>query len=71
VDPSGKVTQTTEKISVIELTKNQVENVARCKKLVFDATVNTTNSQNQTVTFYTDYTLDIKVGMMINFNIDL
>ncbi len=71
VDANGEVTDATEKHTIIELNKEQITNVARANKIIFTATVNTTNSASQTVTFFSDYMLDLKVGMLLRYDFEI
>lgn len=71
VDANGNVSQSTEKTTSIVLTEDQIKNLPNAQKLAFTATANTTNSQNQTVQFYSDYSIDIKVGVLINYSVEL
>jgi len=64
VDINGEVTAN-EKHTIVELTSDQIKNLAKGDKAIFSATVNTENNAIQT--FYSDYSFDMKVGILVRY----
>ena len=68
---TGKVENTTSHVAKVELSQAQILNLKKVKKAIVTALVNTTSSGSQEVVFYSDYTLDLRVGALLNYSIDI
>ncbi len=71
VDNDGRVVETKEKTNIIELDKERFDRLNAANKVIVTAIVNTTNSSNQEVVFYTDYTLQVHLAALLNYSINL
>ncbi len=71
IDNTGKVSDIAEKLSKIYLDKNRVDNLARTKHIRITAKVNSSDSGNQISSFYTDYTFDIKLGLLVRYLLEV
>ncbi|MEA3443895.1 MAG: hypothetical protein U9R19_04130 [Bacteroidota bacterium] len=71
VDANGVVTNTVEKISKIELDTDRFNSLQNANKIIITALINTSSSNLQEVVFYSDYTLDVNLGILINYSYDI
>lgn len=71
VDGNGVVTQATEKHTELSLTNEELMNLSEANKVAIDALVNTSEGGTQHVVFYTDYILDIRLGLRVNYNLNV
>lgn len=71
VDANGIVTQASEKHFELELTSQELTNLTSANKVAIDALVNTSGGGTQHVTFYTDYVLDLKLGLRVQYDVNL
>ena len=71
VDSAGVVTNAISMVSKIELNTNRFDQMKHANKMIFRALINTTSSQEREVIFYSDYDLEIKLGMLVDYSIEL
>ncbi|MFH1005255.1 MAG: hypothetical protein V1781_07160 [Bacteroidota bacterium] len=62
---TGIVISPTQKTYDVVFTKTKLENLKRSKHILIKAVANTTNGGNTNVKFYSDYKLDVKLGVQI------
>lgn len=63
----GETKVTTE----VVFNESNIDNLKQCDKLIIKASLNTANNGTESVTLYTYYTLDVKIGLVAGFNISL
>lgn len=63
VDNNGKVSVKTNQVTDIELSHDKLEKLKNTRKLLIRGRLNTANNGNTDVKIYTDYTLDVKMGV--------
>jgi len=71
VDADGKVISKTEKTIVVDVNIEKFESLIEANKVIITASINTTNSGSQDVTFYSDYTLQVYLGALIKYQIEI
>ncbi len=71
VDANGVVINPVEKISKIEMDSDQFNSLKEANKIIITALINTSSSSSQEVAFYSDYTLDVNVGILIEYSYDI
>ena len=69
VDIDGKVTSSTESTTIIEMNPDKFDQLAIANKIIITAIFNTTNSEAQDVIFMSDYTMDVHLAALINYQI--
>jgi hypothetical protein len=68
IDDEGRVIQATNKVTEVEFTDTQIENILDANKLILKAYVETSEGGTKDVKFYADYSLDFKLGTQIELN---
>ncbi len=71
VDANGKVTGATEKLTRVELSRSQIENILDANKILMKAYVDTYDSQNRDVKFHSGDYLDFKLKTRLKLNLIL
>ena len=71
VDEDGVVISTSSQTTIIELEESKFDALAKANKVIITALFNTTNSNTQDVSFYSDYTLDVHLAALINYSIEI
>ncbi|MCF8372044.1 MAG: hypothetical protein K9H64_10505 [Bacteroidales bacterium] len=71
VDANGKVTSTVTKVSKIEMDTDRFNSLKNANKIILKALVNTSSSSTGEAVFYSDYTLDVRVGILVNYSYDI
>lgn len=69
INGDGRVVSKTEKITDIVITRDELIKAKHAKKLIVFARTSTTNNGANNVKFYSDYTLDLKLGVQTKLNI--
>lgn len=67
VNNDGVVTSPSEKHFEFSLTQQEFSNLSSSNKAIIQATINTSNGGSQFVAFYTDYALDVKLGLRVQY----
>lgn len=71
IDETGAVTSTVKKVSKVELDADRFANLAKANKLILTALVNTSSSTSQEAVFYSDYSLDVRMAILINYSYNI
>lgn len=69
VDVDGKVTGPSQSNVRIELVDEEITNLTKTKNIVFSVLLNTTNGGSSTVKLFTDYEMNIRLGVEAKFAI--
>ncbi len=67
VDNSGKVIEPNRKVTKFVLDKNRIDNLAQTNFIRILAKVNTANDGADISQFYSDYTFDIQLGLLVRY----
>ncbi|MFT5336272.1 MAG: hypothetical protein ACJAY8_000073 [Sphingobacteriales bacterium] len=68
----GRVIEFSPTVNVVRLPKERAENVFRSSYIILEATIETFNGpQQQIIRFYDDYFIEIKVGVLGKFQIEI
>lgn len=68
----GRVIEFSPSVNVVKLPKERAENVFRSSFIIVEATIETFNGpQQQIIRFYDDYFIDVKVGVLGKFQIEI
>jgi hypothetical protein len=68
IDADGRVIQKTNKVTEVELTRQQIDNALDANKLLFKAYIETAEGGTRDVKFYGNYSLDFKLGTRIELS---
>lgn len=68
INAEGRVIQATNKVTEVELTREQIEHIVDANKLLMKAYVETAEGGTRDVKFYSDYSLDFKLGTRVELN---
>lgn len=68
--PDYRVTQSIKKLTESKLEHNRVVPLKNCKKIIVRAKLLTTQSGTQLVKFYSDYSLNVRIGLRVKFKIN-
>lgn len=71
INSNGVVTAPSEKHFELSLNQQEFSNLSSSNKAIIQATINTSNGGNDFVAFYTDYALDVKLGLRVQYKPDL
>lgn len=71
VDSNGKVSGTTETLTVIEFTKEFLSSVNKADKIIFRFTLNSTGNGSQMVKIYSDYRINFNAALVVKPDINL
>ncbi|MES2836824.1 MAG: hypothetical protein V4667_04835 [Bacteroidota bacterium] len=69
IDSDGRVVSKTEKLTDIIITKNELTKAKFAKKLIVFAKASSTDNGDKYVKFYSDYTLDVRLGVQTKINV--
>lgn len=70
IDGTGKVYEKTHKFTEMKFERERLKNFKYVRYIMFRGWVKTTNGGNTDVRFYSDYAVDMKVGILAKFNFD-
>jgi hypothetical protein len=70
VSPDYKVTSSVLKLTEISLYQDRIFRLKNCKKIIVRAKLKTTQSGTQPVKFYSDYSINVRVGLRIKFKVN-
>ena len=68
VNADGRVIQASSKVTEVTLTRDQIRNVVDANKLLMKAYIETTGNGTRDVKFYSDYSLNFKLGSRIELH---
>jgi hypothetical protein len=68
VNSSGRVILATNKVTEVEMSREQIKNVVDANKLLMKAYIETTDNGSRDVKFYSDYSLNFKLGTRIELH---
>ncbi|MFC2098959.1 hypothetical protein ACFLTA_07705 [Bacteroidota bacterium] len=71
IDADGRVIQPTNKVTEVELSKDQIDNALNSHKMLMKAFVETTDGGTKDVKFYSNYSLDFKLGASIELDVNI
>jgi hypothetical protein len=68
--PDYKVTSSVLKLTEITLYNDRIKKLKNCKKVIIRAKLKTTQNGTEPVKFYSDYSINVKVGLRIKFKVN-
>lgn len=71
LNADGRVIQATNKVTRVELTKTQIGNALDANKLMMKVYIETAEDGSRDVKFYSDYSLDFKLGARLELNVTI
>ena len=71
LNADGRVIRSTNKVTRVELTKTQIGNALDANKLMMKVYVETAEGGTRDVKFYSDYSLDFKLGARLELNVTI
>ncbi len=71
IDADGRVIESTNKVTVVDLTRDQIDNALKSHKMLMKAYVETAEGGTRDVKFYADYSLDFKLGTKLELDVTM